>query len=351
MADDTEEKKHAPTLRRLAQLRNREGQVPRSKDFPASVSLLAAAIYLLVNFGTIWRQLATVFDIYEAFLLQTDTQTMLSLFKSAMQICMLICLPVAVITSVAYVFASILQSKGLILSFKSVTPNFTRLNPVQGIQNVFGLHGVSESIKIICKVLLLTVAVYVILRWTMNGLFWSPTCEEDCVLQATIYIVIAVIAAALIIFFIIGIIDLWISSLLFRHDNRMTQSELDREIKDDFGSKEIRQQRSELRRSDARNPSIRGFGKATVIAWHGEALVGMAYVPGKFDTPIIVGKLYQERIAESLAEAKAKNLPIIEDANFVQELMKYTRVGEPLPQVMIHQTAQLFIRHNVIKRS
>jgi type III secretion protein U len=162
--------------------------------------------------------------------------------------------------------------------------------------------------------------------------------------------VVAVIAAALIIFLVIGIIDLWISSILFKHDNRMTQSELEREIKEDFGSKEVRQRRGEQRQEDARNPSVRGFGKATVIAWHGDALVGMAYVPGKYDTPIIVGKLYQENIKESLAEAKAKGVPIIEDESFVQELMKYTRVGEPLPQPMISKTAQLFIRHNVIKR-
>jgi type III secretion protein U len=350
MADNTEEKKHAPTGRRLAQLRSKEGQVARSRDFPASISLLAAVIYLIINFGPIWRQIATVFDIYEAFLQQTDPQTLLSLFKSSMQICVLIALPVAGIAAATYVIASILQTKGLVMSFKSVAPNFTRLNPVEGVQRIFGVHGLSESIKIICKVLFMALAVYVILRWTMNGLFWSPTCEEDCVLQATIYIVVAVIAAALIIFLVIGIIDLWISSILFKHDNRMTQSELERDIKDDFGSKEVRQRRGEQRREDARNPSIRGFGKATVIAWHGEALVGMAYVPGKYDTPIIVGKLYQEKIAESLAEAKAKGVPVIEDEAFVQELMKYTRVGEPLPQPMISKTAQLFIRHNVIRR-
>jgi type III secretion protein U len=350
MADSTEEKKHAPTGRRLAQLRSKEGQVARSTDFPASVSLIAAVIYLIFNFGPIWQQLARLFDVYEAFLGHTDPQTLLSLFKSAMQVCVLLALPVAGIASVAYILASILQTKGPVISTKSLAPNFAKLNPVEGVQRIFGLHGLSDLIKLLFKVLFMAIASYVILRWTMNGLFWSPTCEEDCVLQATIYIVVAIIVAALIIFLIIGIIDLWISSILFKHDNRMTQSELEREIKEDMGSKEVRQRRGEQRREDARNPSVRGFGKATVIAWHGDALVGMAYVPGKYDTPIIVGKLYQERVEESLAEAKAKGVPIINDEAFVQELMKYTRVGEALPQALISKTAQLFISHKVIKR-
>jgi type III secretion protein U len=351
MADNTEEKKHAPTARRLSQLRMREGQVPRSKDFPAAISLLCAAIYVMVNFGPIWRQIAAVFDIYEMFLRQGDTQTLLYVFKSAMQISAMIVLPVAVIASATYVLASVIQTKGFVISFKSMAPNFAKLNPVEGFQNIFGMQGVSEAIKITIKLLLMAIAVYVILRLTINGLFWSPTCEEDCVLQATIYIVLAVIIAALLIFFIVGLIDIRISSLLFSHRNRMSQSELERDIKDDMGSKEIRQRRGELRREDARNPSVRGFGKATVIVWNGDALVGLAYVPGKYDIPYIVGKLYKEKVAESLAEAKAKGVPIIQDEAFVTDLMRYSKVGEPLPQALIPATVQAFHRHGLVKRN
>ncbi|MGL4728392.1 MAG: EscU/YscU/HrcU family type III secretion system export apparatus switch protein [Bosea sp. (in: a-proteobacteria)] len=350
MADGTEEKKHAPTNRRLSQLRNQEGQVGRSRDFPASVSLIAAMAYLIINFGPIWQQIAKLFDIYEVFLFRNDTQTLLALFKSSMEISVGLALPVAAIASLTFIFASVLQTKGLVLSFKSVSPNFTRLNPVEGIGRIFGVHGLSEALKIIAKVLFMAIAVYIIMRWTANGLFWSPTCEEGCVLQASIYIIIAVIIAALIIFFIVGVIDIWITMIIFKHDNRMTETELQREIKDDFGSKEIRQRRRDQRREDARTPAIRGFGKATVIAYHGDALVGLAYIPGKFDIPIVVGKLYQERIAESLAEAKNKGVPIIQDEAFVQDLMRYTRVGEPLPQPMIMSTAQIFVKSGVVKR-
>jgi type III secretion protein U len=350
MADATEEKKHAPTNRRLSQLRTKEGQVARSRDFPSSVSLILGVAYVAINFGTIWKQIAVLFDMYETFLFRNDVQTLLYLLRASMEVAVGIALPVAVIASVAFIFASILQTKGLVVSFKGVSPNFNRLNPVEGLKRIFGVHGLSEALKIIAKVLFMAVAVYIILRMTVNGLFWSPTCEEGCVIQATIYIVIAIIVAALIIFFIIGVIDIWIASIIFKHDNRMTETELQREIKDDFGAKEIRQRRSEQRREDARTPVIRGFGKATVVAYHGEALVGLAYIPGKYDIPIVVGKLYQERIAESLAEARAKGVPIIEDEAFVQDLMRYTRVGNPLPQVMIMPTAQIFVKYGVVKR-
>ncbi len=349
MADNSEEKKHAPTSKRLNQLRNKEGQVPRSRDFPSAISLIMTTGYIILNFGAIWKPAAVLFDSYERFLFQSDLWTLIYLFKAAMAVTAQIVLPVAGIAASSFIIASILETKGLVLSFSNMAPNFNKLNPVEGLKRIVGLHGVSEAIKILFKVLFMGIALYVILSWGLNGLFWSPTCEESCVLNATIYIVIALIIAALVIFFIVGVIDLWITKILFKHDNRMTETELKREIKEDFGSKEVRSERNKMRRQDAMNPVIRGMGKATVIVSKGDALVGMAYEQGKIDTPVVVGKLYQEKIEETLAEAKARGIPIIDDQTYLEDLMRYTRVGEPIPQAMITKTAELFVKLKIIK--
>ena len=350
MADTTEEKKHAPSGQKLNQLRSREGQVPRSKDFSASISLAVTVFYVILNFGKFKQQIASVFDIYEFIFTSGDDISSIGIFLSAMQIALLIIMPVFLIACLTVMLASILQTKGLILSFKSLSPNFSKLNPAEGFKKMFGMQGISESIKLIIKIIILSIISYIIIRWGLNALFWSPTCEEECVIKASLYIIIAIIIAALIIYLLVGVVDIWISKVLFMKQNKMTDTEVKKESKESFGSPEIRKQRNQQRREDSQNPSVRGFGKATVIIHSGEGLVGMAYEPGKYDIPIVVGKQYGEEAKKTLLEVRGKKIPEIPNEEFLSQLMKYTKVGQPLPQSLIMDTAKHFINYGVIKR-
>ncbi len=348
MADQSEEKKHPPSSKRLRELREREGQVARSKDFPAALSLTAAIAYLAANFGSIWQQLGAFFDIFEEVFAGNLYESPILVAAAGGRLALMLAMPVALVAAVTFFVASLLHTKGLVVSPKSLAPDFNRINPAKSLGRIFGFHGLSDSIKLLIKVLLLTVATTVILRWGLNGLFWSPTCDEGCVIQATIQIVGAVVIAALLIYLLIGIIDLWISKILFKHDNRMTETDKKREEKEEFGAKEVRQRRSELRRELARNPPVRGFGKATLLIRDGAGVVGLAYVPGRYDVPVVVGKVYGEESRKTLEEARGKRIPILEEKEFLADLMQYTRVGEPVPQSMIQQTARIFLRHGIV---
>jgi type III secretion protein U len=351
MSDQSEEKKHPPSGKRLRELRDREGQVARSKDFPAAVSLTAAIGYLIANFGNIWQQLGAFFDIFEEVFAGNLYESPLLVAAAGGRLALTLAVPVALVAAAAFFVTSLLHTNGLVISTKSLAPDFSRINPTSSIGRIFGFHGLSDSIKLMIKIILLTIATNIILRWGLNSLFWSPTCEEGCVMQATVNIVIAVIIAALIIYLLIGIIDLWISKILFKHDNRMTDTDKKREEKEEYGAKEVRQHRSELKRELARNPPVRGFGKATLLIRDGLGVVGLAYVPGRFDVPVVVGKAYGDESRKALEEAHGKRIPILEEKEFLSDLMQYTRVGEPVPQSMIHQTARIFLRHGIVKRS
>ena len=347
---ETEEKKHPPTASKLQQLRTREGQVARSKDFPSAFSLTVTVFYVIFNFGKMQSEISNFFNIYDFIFRNIEEVSLFSVFISGMKEIFIISLPVFLISSITITFASALQTKGMIISFKSVAPNFKKLNPVEGIKKIFGLHGLSDSIKIIFKVLFMSIAFYLILVWGVNSLFWSPTCEEHCVIQVSIYMIIAIIVATLVIYFIVGIIDIWISKILFMKDNKMTDTEIKKEMKDQMGSTELRQARNRIRREDAQNPSIRGFGKATVIIHGGDAIIGLVYHPEKFDIPIVVGKKYGEEAKAVLLEARGKKIPEITNLEYLNKMMKYTKVGAQVPQSLIMDTAQNFLDFGIIKR-
>jgi type III secretion protein U len=257
--------------------------------------------------------------------------------------------PLAGVAVVGYILASIIQTRGLIVSGKGLAPNFDRVSPVEGVKRIFGMRGLSEALKLLAKVLLLVAAVAIILRLMLNGLFWSPTCDEACVTQAAASVLGWTMAAALIVFLFIGLVDLRITDALFRRDHRMTESEMKRERREEYGAIEVRQRRRQIRAEAVNNPPIRGFGRATVVVRWGGGLVGLLYDRSVQDMPIVVGKLYGEEADKTYHEARAKGVPVIPDEQFLADLMNYGRVGEPIPKALVQATAAAFVKYGIVK--
>ena len=58
-----------------------------------------------------------------------------------------ILVPLFVIVGAAHVLAIILDAKGIPLNFKAITPNFSKLNPVQGAKQFFSLAQPVRSVE------------------------------------------------------------------------------------------------------------------------------------------------------------------------------------------------------------
>jgi type III secretion protein U len=202
--DDAEEKSLPPSRVKLDRLR-RDGQVPRSKDLPVAVSVVAIALYLAWALGTVIGDFAHVFDLIFQALQPAGTRVRPDLhamgLKEMGQALLGIIWPPLLLGLAVILAASIIDAQGLPASMKHMRIDFTRLDPVEGIKKLFSLSSLTEFLKGVVKVVLLAVAGAGVLLYFLNAIFWSPLCGEACSLSVAVHLVgtIAIIAAAVML--------------------------------------------------------------------------------------------------------------------------------------------------------
>jgi type III secretion protein U len=254
--DSSEEKKHPPTMRRLNELR-REGQVPRSQDLPPALSLVLAILALLVTGSALFQRMGATMasDIAvssEAF--ATRVSSMIVLVSDA---ALIVLAPVFVAAMLGLLLASVVDAGGLPISVKSVTPDLTHLNPVEGMKRIFGLPSLINLVKGVIKIVLIGVAIWFVVRLRLNDMLWAPTCGLGCLQLVTIYLVLPLIVLGAIILLVMALIDLKLARWTFKRENRMSETELKRDRREDMGDPLFKGARRQIREEIMAGPRSR----------------------------------------------------------------------------------------------
>ncbi|MGL4635506.1 MAG: EscU/YscU/HrcU family type III secretion system export apparatus switch protein [Beijerinckiaceae bacterium] len=344
MSGDQGEKKHPATQTKLQRLRTRDGQIAQSRDFPAAVSLIAAFATLLGTWRSEVDQFHKIFSVFDTRYNSNFAFTASATISSGFDLLLRVAAPVSVVAALAYLLASLLDSRGFVLSPKRIAPDLNRLNPASNVKNVFGLQAWSQLAKTLTKATLFAAFVFFMSRQNLNSLFWSPTCGVSCVSNVAIYEILAVIFAALLIVLTMGFVDIFVSRALFKRQHRMTNEELKKEQKDQFGSPELRRERRRLRNESAQSPRVRGLGRATLIIEATFGGVGIAYERGSIDTPMLVSKLTGEEFARKRLEAIGKGVPIVANEELAVQLARLGKIGAPVPTALYHGVAHAIVK-------
>jgi type III secretion protein U len=349
MAQENGEKKHPASQYKLSQLRRREGQVARSKDFPATISLIITILYLLLNWRTQVDMLQRLFEPMAFVSRSRFGDAAAPALRHSADLMLSLAWPPLLIASFTYIIASLIDSKGLVMSAKHVTPNFTRLNPASNFKNVFGLQALVQLGKTLLKAVLFTAVVLGLIWYGLNSAVWAPVCGQVCAQEVSIKIIVAIIIAALIIMLIVALADILISRAVFKSENRMTDQEVKQERKEQSGDPEMIRERRRLRNEAARQGGYRGLGNATVLVEAADGAVGIAYVQGKIDTPVVVLKVTGEAYRKLRFEAEGKGVPIVNDEVLLDSLMKAGRVGEPIATALFQPVARMLVKAGLHK--
>nr|WP_298098152.1 EscU/YscU/HrcU family type III secretion system export apparatus switch protein [uncultured Shinella sp.] len=244
--DDTEEKRLPPSRMKLDRLR-REGQVPRSRDMTAALSVLAIVIWLAWGIGGLMHDFAAAFDAtLQIARGSTGIEALASVLgKMGAALLQIVWAPLLLGLSVA-VIVSIIDARGLPVSMKHMSFDFARLNPAEGLKKIVSLNSLAEFLKGIAKLVLLGVAGSGALLYFLNGVFWSPLCGETCSLAVSVHLVGTIVVISAVIMLVAAFFDLRISRVLFRHEHRMSKTEARREHKEAHGDPHIRSARRQI---------------------------------------------------------------------------------------------------------
>lgn len=257
------------------------------------------------------------------------------------QITMQITLPLLVITLAVTLLGTILDVGGFIFSLKSLTPNFGKFNPAQGLKQMIQVRSLINLVKSLFKIVILFACLYIIVGNRLNDAFWAPTCGVPCIMEVGLRMLTEIIIVGVAMMIVFSAIDLLVSRWLFKRDNRMSLTEMKREQKEDYGDPHIRAARNAERRKAGQSAGLTGLNAMNIVFFGKGAAVGIAYKPQMSGVPIVAVKR-AENGAELLQAAKEKGVVAVENPDVIEQLLK-GRIGEPIPRETFQSVAQALV--------
>lgn len=318
MSGSHDRKTEEPTDRRLRDARD-EGQIARSQDVVTAGVMVACGLTLWFARDWIGAQLRNLGHLaldYPAQLAEgsVDPSTVDATLRIAMTLAWLV-FPILVIAMVVAFVVGIVQSRGLFAP-AAVIPHVERLNPAEGLRELFSLRALIDLGKALLKMVLLGAALYLVIRWSIGALVKLPYQNADGIAGITALLFAAFFGTALIIFVVIAAFDYWLQRIVFLRSQRMTPEEVKRERHEDLGRPEVRSRRREIAMEDVLNPLLERTAQSSVIirAASGDCAVALITPRGEDAPSWVVNKGIDQYAKAIVAVARDNDVLVIDDA-------------------------------------
>ena len=343
MAEESDlERTEAPSQRRLEQARE-EGQVPRSRELNTLTLMATAAVGL-------WLAADGIRDAFARLLRSGlaiapaqvgDPAVMLASFRTlAIEAAAGIAPLLAVLFLAALVSPMLLS--GWLVSAKSLTPDFARLNPMKGLRNMFSATGLAELAKAICKVILIGgVAAWAILGHTgaTLGLGAEPLPAALAHGGRIIGLCFLAVVGALAL---IAALDVPFQIWNYRSKLKMSREDLRREQKEQEGDPQVKAAIRSQQREMARKRMMAAVPTADVVVVNPTRYaVALRYDDKTMRAPRVVAKgmhLLAARIREA---AEAHRVPVLEAPPLARALYRHAEVGDEIPAALYAAVAEV----------
>ena len=342
MADESAEKTEEPTSRRLDKARS-EGQLPRSIELPVAAMSLGAVGFFSLMGGWLFNGMSQLFVSQLEFDRKiTDKAELLpGLFAQAIVDAFLLILPIMLMMYFIAIVSTVL-SGGMVFSIGMLAPKFSKLNPLSGLQRIFGTKALIELGKAIAKfvvvggILLLQVSNHMqeLLNLANMDLNQAMAIAGKIIVDACFWLAMGLV--------LIALADVPIQQYQVHKKLMMSRQEVRDEMKDSEGRPEVKQKIKQRQREMANNKMMAKVKDADVVITNPQHFaVALAYDPNGEGAPILLAKGSDEMARRIREEAQAHAVELFPAPELARALYFTTQVDEPIPEGLYHAVAQV----------
>jgi len=340
VADD-QEKTEEPSSKKIDDAR-KDGNVPKSQDTNAFVTLVVALVSFLALLPWIESRIVYLYLYYQSLIgteITKEATFQISMITFREIIFMVI--PLSVAVAIAGILANVMQT-GFIFTTKPLLPDLSKLDPMKGLKNLFSMKKAVESIKIIIKVgAILWVCYYFLLSFTkeLPTVIYFPLYDQLAWLKEKMLILIAVI---LLLFLVLALADLMFVRYNYFKSLRMSKQELKDEYKQMEGDPKIKAKIRQIQIQMTKKRMMQEIPQADVVITNPtHYAVAIRYNQEKEAAPKVIAK-GTDYIALRIKEiAMNYNIQIVENPPLARELYKKCNIGEIIPENLYKAVAEV----------
>jgi flagellar biosynthetic protein FlhB len=224
----------------------------------------------------------------------------------------------------------------------ALTPNVSRLNPVNNLQQLFSFSGVSRVLR---SLLPTSIIVYLALRLIegqASAIVYAARLNTRACLALAGSLCYGIAWRTVLVFLAWSGLDYFLQWQTYEKSLRMTKQEVRDERRETDGNPEVRMRIRRLRRELLRRSLQKSMQKATaVITNPTHYAVALEYRPATMAAPVVVAK-GQNLLARKIKElARWNDVPIVENPPLAQALYKATEVGQAIPPKLYAAVAEI----------
>ena len=342
MADDSGDKTEEPTGKRLADAR-KKGQIPRSKELNTFVALMTASVMLLFVGGSIATGLKKIMQ--QQFQLSRevifDTASPVIFFEQVLLDGLFLIIPIVIPLMIVALLTPIMMG-GWNFSAESMSPKFSKMNPISGLKRMVGVQGFVELLKSIIKIALVFFVAGSLFKTNLDQYLGLSTLSLESSIAKAVDLIgfaLLILSSTLIVIVAIDVpYQLWNT----KKQLKMTKQEVKDEAKQQEGNPEIKGQIRRKQTELAQQRMMEEVPKADVIVTNpSHFAVALKYDAQGSGAPVLVAKGVDLIAAQIRNSALGADVPLVAAPPLARALFYSTELNEEIPSGLFLAVAQI----------
>jgi type III secretion YscU/HrpY family protein len=332
------EKTEQPTEKKLRDAR-KKGQVPKSRELGTAAVVLAAAGALSFTGASMLASLRASF----ALVLRAIDGTLVAPPGAVLEVVMGMGLravaPVLCAALVAGTLASFLQV-GPMLALDAVSPQLSRVDPVQGAKNLLSKKQLLELLKSVLKLVVIGWVAYATLRDGIRGTLALTGADAEATLSGAGALVSTVLFRAGGALAVLAVLDVLYQRWQFREEQKMSKDEVKREHKESDGDPHTKGERERLRRELLEHGVLERVRTADVLVVNPTHLaIALKYdEAAEQEAPELLAKGMDELAQRMIRAAEEAGVPVLRDVPLAHALFGLDE-GDEIPEALYEAVA------------
>lgn len=341
MAADSKTEKATPKKR---EDERKKGNIFLSKDIMSSFSLIITFFSLKILFPYMYKTITgffyTIMDyagtqtqISDTFSFNILMELAIAFFKSAM--------PLMLITTLTAVIMTFAQTR-MAFTASAIMPKFSRLNPLNGIKNLFSLRSFIDIIKGLLKISIICIIIYKFIFGKLGEISNTLTYDLN---QSSIFVLKSIIDLVInvsIVFIFLSCLDYFYQWWEYERQIKMSKQEIKEEYKQIEGDPQVKGKLKENQRKLAMSRMMQAVPKADVIVRNPTHFaVALKYDIDKDNAPKVIAKGQDEVALRIVKVAEENNVYVVENVPLARAIYAASEINDEIPMEYYSAVAEI----------